>query len=153
MKQMMLESKAPLGGEFASHIFIKDRWFGFDDGMYAAVCVVEILAGQAASASAVFRQFPFLPSTPEISIPVREDQKFALMEKIIASPDFAQAHAIKIDELRMEFENGWGLVRASNTSPALLLRFEAGSEQALTAIQAKFKALLRKADKSLVLHF
>ena len=153
MKQMMLESQAPLGGEFASHIFIKDRWFGFDDGMYAAARVVEILAGQAASASAVFRQFPFLPSTPEISIPVREDQKFALMEKIIASADFAEAHLIKIDGLRMEFENSWGLVRASNTSPALLLRFEADSEQALTAIQAKFKALLRKADKSLVLHF
>lgn len=153
MKQKMLETQSPLGGEFASHIFIKDRWFGFDDGMYAAARVVEILAGQADSASAVFRQFPSLPSTPEISIPVSEDQKFVLMEKVIANADFPEAHHNRIDGLRLEFQDGWGLVRASNTSPALLLRFEADSEHALTAIQAKFKALLHRADKSLELHF
>lgn len=153
MKQKMLETQAPLGGEFAAHIFIKDRWFGFDDGMYAAARVVEILAAQSDSASAIFRQFPVLPCTPEISVKVSDEQKFALMDRILACAHFPEARLNTIDGLRVEFDDGWGLVRASNTSPSLLLRFEAESEHALTAIQAKFKALMHQADKSLELHF
>jgi len=153
MKQKMLETSAPLGGEFAAHIFIKDRWYGFDDGMYSAVRVVEILAQQVAPASAVFDQFPRLPCTPEISIAVPEEEKFRLMDTILKLADFPDAHLNLIDGLRAEFSNGWGLVRASNTSPALLLRFEADSEHTLTSIQAKFKALLLKADKSIELNF
>lgn len=153
MKQKMLETDAPLGGEFAAHVFIKDRWFGFDDGMYAAARVVEILTQHHRAASAVFNQFPVLPCTPEISVPVPDEKKFALIDKIVQHAHFPTASKITIDGLRVEFENGWGLVRASNTSPALLLRFEAESEYALTSIQAKFKALILQADKSIELHF
>lgn len=153
MKQKMLETQAPLGGEFAAHIFIKDRWFGFDDGMYAGARVVEILSQQNETASTVFSQFPLIPCTPEISLPVTDELKFALMDRIVQSAEFPQARISTIDGLRVEFEEGWGLVRASNTGPSLLLRFEAESEYALTAIQAKFKALIRQADKSIELNF
>jgi len=153
MKQKMAESGAPLGGEFAAHIFIKDRWFGFDDGMYAAARIVEILCDQTLPASSVFARFPHKPCTPEIAIPVPDERKFAVMETLIGLANFPDAHLNTIDGLRVEFADGWGLVRASNTSPALLLRFEADSEHTLTAIQAKFKALLREADKSIELNF
>lgn len=153
MKQKMLETQAPLGGEFAAHIFIKDRWFGFDDGMYAGARVMEILSQQVESASSVFDQFPLLPCTPEIRLPVADELKFALMDRILQSAEFPAARISTIDGLRVEFEEGWGLVRASNTGPALLLRFEAESEHALTAIQAKFKGLIRQADKSIELNF
>lgn len=153
MKQKMLETAAPLGGEFAAHIFIKDRWFGFDDGMYAAARVVEILGGQQASASDLFSHFPVIPCTPEIKVTVSDENKFALMDRILSCAHFPEGKLNTIDGLRVEFDYGWGLVRASNTSPALLLRFEAESEHALTSIQAKFKALLHQADKSLELHF
>ncbi len=153
MKQKMQETGAPLGGEFAAHFFIKDRWFGFDDGMYAAARLVEILCQQQQTASEIFNQFPVMPCTPEISVPVPDQQKFALLETILQLAQFPEAKLITIDGLRAEFEDGWGLVRASNTSPALLLRFEAESEHALTVIQAKFKALIRQADKRIELHF
>lgn len=153
MKQKMLETNAPLGGEFAAHIFIKDRWFGFDDGMYAAARIVEILSQQSQSCAELFRQFPALPCTPEIAIPVAEEHKFGLIDRIMQHANFPDANVITIDGLRVEFNDGWGLIRASNTSPALLLRFEAESEHALTAIQAKFKGLIHKADKSIELLF
>lgn len=153
MKQKMLETGAPLGGEFAAHIFLKDRWYGFDDGMYAAARVVELLSHEQESAEAVFARFPSQPCTPEIAIPVPDADKFALMARILALAAFPDASLITIDGLRAEFADGWGLVRASNTSPALLCRFEAVSERALTAIVAKFKGLIQQADKSIELPF
>lgn len=153
MKKKMVSSNAPLGGEYAAHFFIKDRWFGFDDGIYAAARVVEILSNLPHYASEEFASFPILVSTPEIKIPVAETRKFALMDKILKHADFTNAKMILIDGLRVEFPDGWGLVRASNTSPALLLRFEADTRQRLKEIQALFKALIRSADTSLDLNF
>lgn len=149
MKQKMQETQAPLGGEFAAHIFIKDRWFGFDDGLYAAARVVEILSQLDHSASEEFASFASSFSTPVIVLPVADETKFELMQRIISCADFPAAELVLIDGLRVEFDDGWGLIRASNTSAALLLRFEADTLPRLQSIQASFKALIHSADKTL----
>ena len=152
MKQKMQETGAPLGGEYSAHVFIKDRWFGFDDGMYNAARVLELLAQQAASASELFADLIPGISTPEIALPVSEERKFGLVERIVELADFPGARLITLDGLRVEWEQGWGLVRASNTSPNLLLRFEADDEAALAEIKQRFKALIARADKSIDLN-
>lgn len=153
MKQKMLETGAPLGGEFAAHIFIKDAWYGFDDGIYAAARVVEYLSQQSHSSETEFDAYLTPFSTPELAIPVAENLKFDLMEKIRAKADFEDGRLILLDGLRVEFEFGWGLVRASNTSPALLLRFEADSPENLKRLQTKFRNLLLQVDNSLAIKF
>ena len=153
MKQKMQETGAPLGGEFAAHIFIKDRWFGFDDGLYAAARVLEILSNLRHSAHEEFASFPSSLNTPEIKLPVPETDRFELMQRIIDNADFPGAKLVLLDGLRVEFSDGWGLVRASNTSAALSLRFEADTLLRLQAIQTSFKALIHGADKSLELNF
>ncbi len=153
MKSMMRQTGAPLGGEYAAHFFIKDRWFGFDDGIYTAVRVVEILSNLEHKASDEFAHFATLLSTPELKVPVAETEKFALMEKILQRADFPDGKMLLLDGLRVEFDDGWGLIRASNTSPALLLRFEAQTAARLAEIQARFKALIHSADKTIDLTF
>ena len=153
MKQKMQETGAPLGGEFAAHIFIKDRWFGFDDGLYAAARVLEILSHLPHAAHEEFASFPSSVNTPEIKLPVPEAARFELMQRIIDKADFPGAKLVLLDGLRVEYSDGWGLVRASNTSAALLLRFEADTLLRLRAIQASFKALIHSADKGLELNF
>jgi phosphomannomutase len=153
MKQKMQETGAPLGGEFSAHIFIKDRWFGFDDGLYAAARVLEILSHLQHSAHEEFASFPSSLNTPEIKLPVPEAAKFELMQRIIDKAKFPGAKVVLLDGLRVEYSDGWGLVRASNTSAALLLRFEADTLLRLRAIQASFKALIHSADKGLELNF
>ena len=171
MKQKMRESGAPIGGEFAAHIFIKDRWFGFDDGLYAAARLLEAFSQQEAPASVFFDLLPPAIATSELVLPVAEHSKQPLMERIMAEaarlgPSLAQeqpapsaqhapqheARLITIDGLRAEFPDGWGLIRASNTSPALLLRFEGDTLQARQQIQDRFIALLDRADQTLARH-
>lgn len=153
MKQKMQETNAPIGGEFAAHIFIKDRWFGFDDGIYTAARIAEVLSQSDKSCAEIFSAFQSTIGTAEIKLAVDEQKKFALMHKIEDLADFKDAKLITLDGVRAEFADGWGLVRASNTSPALLLRFEAQSEKSLERIKNRFKALISKADNSLVLNF
>ncbi len=153
MKQKMQETNAPLGGEYAAHVFLKDRWYGFDDGIYTAARIVEILSQQDASTSEQFAHYAVPFSTPEIKIAVDEQSKFELVNKIVQLADFPDGHCNTLDGLRVEFENGWGLVRASNTSPALLLRFEASSAQQLDEIIERFKALIQTADNNVDLDF
>lgn len=153
MKQKMEETSAPLGGEFAAHIFLRDDWYGFDDGLYVAARLVEILSRQQESATAVFQKFETGVTTPELKIEIDDDVKFEVMERILKLADFPDAEMIRLDGLRVEFDDGWGLIRASNTSPALLLRFEADSAQRLSDIQSEFKALIQRADKSLEFSF
>lgn len=153
MKQKMQETGAPLGGEFAAHIFIQDRWYGFDDGLYAAARVLEILSQLDHSASEEFACLNTGFSTPEIKIPVSEENKFTLVQSLLEKADFPTAKLITLDGLRVEYEDGWGLLRASNTSPTLLLKFEADSADRLEEIKAEFKALIRRADKNLELDF
>lgn len=152
MKQKMSEMNAPIGGEFAAHIFIQDRWYGFDDGIYTAARVLEILSLSDHSSEELFASFAPTISTPEIKVSIAEERKFSVMDRILELADFPDAKILSIDGLRVEFPDGWGLVRASNTSPALLLRFEADSEQGLSQIKSRFKALIQAADNSLVLN-
>lgn len=152
MKQKMNETNAPIGGEYAAHIFIKDRWFGFDDGIYTAARVLEVLSRSDHSSDKLFANFAPTISTPEIKVAIEEERKFHVMDRILDLADFQDANMLTFDGLRVEFEDGWGLVRASNTSPALLLRFEADSEQSLSQIKSRFKALIQSADNSLVLN-
>lgn len=149
MKQKMQETGAPLGGEYAAHVFIKDRWFGYDDGLYTAARVLEILSKYTGPVSAAFADFHSPVSTPELFIPVDESNKFKLIEKLQESCDFPGAEVITMDGIRVEYLDGWGLIRASNTSPALSLRFEAETSERLDAIAKKFKALLSSVDDSL----
>lgn len=153
MKQKMLETNAPLGGEFAAHIFIKDRWYGFDDGIYAAARALEFLSQQQHSSSVEFASFKTPISTPELTIAVNDERKFQLMAQIQDKADFANAKVSFLDGVRAEFDYGWGLVRASNTSPALLLRFEASSQEYLQLLQISFKTLILSVDRSLQINF
>jgi phosphomannomutase/phosphoglucomutase len=153
MKAKMIETGALIGGEYSGHIFIKDRWYGFDDGMYAMARLLEIITLRDQKIDDIFDAFPILPATPELKITVREEDKFALIEKLIAQGDFPNGKPTTIDGLRVDFSKGWGLVRASNTSPALTLRFEAESDEILGKIQQLFKRELIKLDSSLAINF
>ncbi|MGB1667160.1 MAG: phosphomannomutase/phosphoglucomutase, partial [Pseudohongiellaceae bacterium] len=152
MRQKIEQTAAPLGGEFSAHIFFKDRWFGFDDGMYAGARILELLTRQAGSCDEKFRTFPQSFATEEIRLEVCEQDKFSLMEKILEAAQGMTGNKLLVDGLRLEFDDGWGLVRASNTSAALLFRFEAATEPALQRIQSEFKALIQRADNSIELN-
>ena len=153
MKQKMQETDAILGGEFAAHIFIKDDWFGFDDGLYVAARLLKIISESAASSDEIFEPFFAGFSTPEIKIEVPEERKFLLMDHLLELANFPAAKLITLDGLRVEYADGWGLVRASNTSPALLLRFEADTQERMNKIQKQFRTLILSADKNLEIEF
>ena len=153
MKQKMRETNAILGGEFAAHIFIKDNWFGFDDGLYVAARLLKIISESCASSDEIFEQFFTGFCTPEIRIEVPEERKFLLMDRLIELASFPTATLITLDGLRVEYADGWGLVRASNTSPALQLRFEADTRIRMNEIQEQFKHLILSADKTLEISF
>lgn len=153
MKQKMQELDAVLGGEFAAHIFIKDGWFGFDDGLYVATRLLQVFSESTLTSEELLDQFVTGICTPEIKIDVAEEQKFGLMAHILELARFPSAQLVTLDGLRVEYPDGWGLVRASNTSPALLLRFEADTQERLQAIQQDFRALLLSADKNLEIGF
>lgn len=149
MKQQMRDSEAVLGGEFSAHIFIKDRWFGYDDGLYVAARFLEILANSDRTSEQLLRSLPGSIVTPELRIEVGEDRKFELMERLMRLVDFPLATVNCLDGIRADFKDGWGLIRASNTTPALLLRFEAASRQSLQRIQDAFRLLLQQVDPTL----
>ena len=136
------QTGALIGGEFSGHIFFNDRWHGFDDGLYASVRLLEILANSDLAPKQALEKMiaEFQPSTytPEILIPVAESEKFALMEKITSNFDFKDAIINTIDGLRVEYPYGWGLIRASNTSANLTMRFEADNQVQLAHIKKLF---------------
>jgi phosphomannomutase / phosphoglucomutase len=146
MKQTMQETGAVVGGEFSAHIFIKDRWFGYDDGFYVAARFLEILANSDQTAEQMLRSLPRSIVTPELRIDVSDDRKFALMEQLTGLVNFPMATVNCLDGIRADFADGWGLIRASNTTPALLLRFEASSIPSLQLIQDAFRRLLKQVD-------
>lgn len=142
IKSKMKQTKALLGGEFSGHIFFKERWFGFDDGLYAAVRLLEILTLTGQTIDQLLDSLPVSVSTPEIKISVDENNKFALVEKLAQSPILASGKHTTIDGVRVDYADGWGLVRASNTAAALTLRFEAKDEQTLNEIKNTFNTAL-----------
>jgi phosphomannomutase/phosphoglucomutase len=146
MKEKMRETGALLGGEFSGHMFFGERWYGFDDGMYAAARLAEILSTHGQSLEESISQFPSSINTPEILVPVREEHKFEVVERLIAGADFSAGKVTTMDGLRVDFDNGWGLIRASNTGPALTARFEADTPEALESIKDEFRAQLALID-------
>ncbi len=149
VKAKMKETDAILGGELSGHICFQERWYGFDDGLYAAARLLEIVGSQSEGLTELLAEFPSSVSTPEITIPVAESRKFDLVEAIRSQATFDNATITDIDGVRVDFANGWGLVRASNTTPCLTLRFEADNEQALTDIQNQFREQLSSVDAGL----
>ncbi|PPU19224.1 phosphomannomutase/phosphoglucomutase [Xanthomonas arboricola] len=148
IKAKMRETDAELAGEMSGHFFFKERWYGFDDGIYAAARLLEILAQREETPSEVLDALPESVSTPEIKVPVDGDAH-ALVARIVEraqageeSP-FESARLSTIDGLRADFADGWGLVRASNTTPILVLRFEADTEDALQRIRGLFRSQLQ----------
>ena len=128
----------------SGHIFFLERWYGFDDGAYVAARLLEIIASSNDTVSEVFSQFPQTVNTPEIKLAISDEQKFSFMEHFAKEADFSDANIIRIDGLRIEWPFGWGLVRASNTSPCLTLRFEADSEENLEKVKLRIVSELER---------
>jgi len=143
IKAKMREIDSPLGGEMSGHIFFKERWFGFDDGTYAGCRLLEIVSASA-DVGALLNGLPTSFSTPELNVPCAEGQAHGLVEQLVARVDFAAPAVVStIDGLRVDWPDGFGLVRASNTTPVLVLRFEGHTAEALERIQGAMLALLR----------
>ncbi|MGQ0657237.1 MAG: phosphomannomutase/phosphoglucomutase [Chromatiales bacterium] len=153
IKSKMRETGAPLAGEMSGHIFFKERWYGFDDALYAAARLVEILVNDGRPPKTVFAELPGGVSTPELRLDMPENRHAEFMNRLIASARFEGAQLSTIDGLRVDLPKAWGLIRPSNTTPVLVLRFEADDAAALAAIQEKFRSLLRQLDPSLRIPF
>lgn len=153
VKGIMKETGAALAGEMSGHLFFKDKWYGFDDALYSACRLLEIMSQSAHSVSEQCALVPDSINTPEIKIPIFDDAKFSFMERFSSEAVFPEADLIVIDGLRVEFKHGWGLIRASNTTPCLVARFEADNHQQLHEIQALFKEQLHAIDKELAIPF
>ncbi|OGB30640.1 MAG: phosphoglucomutase [Burkholderiales bacterium RIFCSPLOWO2_12_FULL_61_40] len=142
IKAKMKEIDSPLGGEMSGHIFFKERWFGFDDGTYAGARLLEIVS-HAPDANAVLHALPTSFSTPELNVACAEGEPHGLVAQLVAQAAFAAPAVINtIDGLRVDWPDGFGLVRASNTTPVLVLRFEGQTQAALERIQADMLHLL-----------
>ena len=149
IKAKMAETNALLGGEFSGHICFKDKWYGYDDALYSAARLLQILANSNKTIDEIFEEFPKRCCTPEIKIPTTESEKFRIMDDLRENVDFPKATINPIDGLRVEYENSWGLIRASNTSPVLVLRFEAKDQKNLMAIQTMFQQKLNEVRPTL----
>ena len=153
IKSKMLETQAALAGEMSGHLFFKEGWYGFDDAIYAGARLLKILSEKSDDSSTLFNAIPNSVNTPELKLDVDEDEKFSLMAQLIERANFASAEQVTIDGLRVNFADGWGLVRPSNTTPCLILRFEAESEIVLAKIQNLFRDLLLTVKSDWVLPF
>ena len=153
MKKKMAETGGLLGGEFSGHMFFVERWYGFDEGMYAACRLAEILSTRGNRMYESLSAFHENVNTPEILIPVVYDEKFQLLDNFINNADFSAGKVNTMDGFRVDFAEGWGLVRASNTGPALTARFEANTAEALEAIQSEFPAQIALINPDLELYF
>jgi len=153
IKAKMRETGAALAGEMSGHFFFAERWYGFDDGIYSAARLLEILARSPGPAGHVFAALPEGIATPEIKVDAPGGDPHGFVERFRASAEFADARLSTIDGLRVDWEDGWGLVRASNTTPILVLRFEADTQAALARIQGHFRTRLLALDPALVLGF
>ena len=142
VKAKLRETGAPLGGEMSGHIFFKDRWYGFDDGLYAGARMLELLTRER-DPSAVLNALPIATSTPELHLHLNEGENFALIDKLRSEAKFPTSQSVNgIDGLRVEYADGFGLARASNTTPVIVLRFEADDDAALRRIQGEFRRVL-----------
>ena len=137
IKNAIREHNPLLAGEMSGHIFFNDKWYGFDDGHYSGARIIELILNKDKSISSMIKKLPILFSTPELNITVTEENKFQIIEEFTKKCNL-NGEKITIDGLRINFKNGWGLIRASNTTPKLVLRFEGNSQRDLETIQSKF---------------
>ena len=143
VKAKLRETKAPLAGEMSGHIFFAERWYGFDDATYTAARLLEILS-RSKNPSAVLNALPTSFSTPELNVRCAEGEAPRVVQQLLATAKFPGAHEIvTIDGLRAEYDDGFGLIRSSNTTPVLVLRFEGHTPAALKRIETEFMAALR----------
>ncbi len=153
VKAKMRETGALLAGEMSGHTFFKERWFGFDDGLYTAARLLEVLSNDPRTTHKIFAALPDSVNTPELNVRMAEGEHHRFMVRLLEQAHFDKARISTIDGLRADFEDGWGLVRASNTTPCLVLRFEADDEKALQRIQGLFRSLLLGLEPGLKLPF
>jgi phosphomannomutase/phosphoglucomutase len=139
IKARMKEAGAPFAGEMSGHFFFVDRWYGFDCGIYSAARLLEILAADERSPEEVLNSLPDSISTPELRVHMKEGENHAFIAEFQEQARFVDARVSTIDGLRADFEDGWGLCRASNTTPVLVVRFDAETEEALEVIQEAFR--------------
>jgi phosphomannomutase/phosphoglucomutase len=153
IKARMRETGALLAGEMSGHIFFKERWYGFDDGLYAGARLLEYLSRQA-DVQATLDSLPDSVCTPELHIPLGEGEPHRWMAELARTARFEGAReVITLDGLRVEYPDGFGLMRASNTTPAIVLRFEAENAEALVRIQSVFRRLILGAYPGIGLPF
>ena len=153
IKSKIIETNALLGGEMSGHIFFNDDWYGFDDAIYSALRMIEVLSKNKLTPHEVFNSYPKHFSTPEINLEVPEEIKFKIIDELKTLINSSGYMLIDIDGIRLENENSWGLVRASNTSPNLVLRFEGKTESDLLEIKNYFKQILSKIEFDFQLDF
>jgi phosphomannomutase/phosphoglucomutase len=151
----MRETDAELAGEMSGHFFFRERWYGFDDGIYAAARLMEILAAdpEGRAPQEIFDDLPKGLSTPELKLEMPEGEHYRFIEKFKEKSSFEGARVTTIDGVRADWPDGWGLVRASNTTPVLVLRFDADTDVALARIQDVFRKQLLALDANLKLPF
>ncbi|MEE8623922.1 MAG: phosphomannomutase/phosphoglucomutase, partial [Acidiferrobacterales bacterium] len=147
------ESGALLAGEMSGHIFFKERWYGFDDAIYAAARLLELVAQDTRTPTEIFAALPDTVNTPELHLQMAEGEHHALISKLVKQAQFDGATITTIDGLRADFTDGFGLVRASNTQPVLVFRFEGADAAALKRIQEAFRTLLTGLRPDLSLPF
>ena len=153
IKAKLKETGSPLAGEMSGHIFFKERWYGFDDAIYCGARLLEIVS-KATNASKVLEDLPNAPSTPELNLKCAEGEHFTLMDQLKATAKFPAGTRVNmIDGLRVDYADGFGLARPSNTTPVIVLRFEADTPEALTRIQNDFRAQFAQVNPDLVLPF
>ena len=150
IKAKMKETGAELAGEMSGHIFFKERWFGFDDGLYSAARMLEIVSQRDQRTSEIFSTLPDSFNTPELQINFAEGEHYTFMKKFIAEAHFENADIITIDGIRVNYAEGWGLIRPSNTTPCLV---EANDKETLQKIQETFREQLLAVDSTLKLPF
>ncbi|MEW6611179.1 MAG: phosphomannomutase/phosphoglucomutase [Pseudomonadota bacterium] len=153
IKSKMQETQAPLAGEMSGHIFFKERWYGFDDGMYTGARLLEVLSKDSRSPKEVLTSLPKGYSTPELRLDTPEGRNFTLVDDLKRAAHFPDAKIIDLDGIRVEFPDGWGLARASNTQPAVVMRFEADTPEALERIKNQFRKLLLQVEPGLDIPF
>lgn len=153
VKHVMKEEQAALAGEMSGHLFFKDRWYGFDDALYSACRLLEIISASDLTVGEQFALIPNSVNTPELKIAIADEEKFLFMQRFNEMAEFPAARIIAIDGLRVEFAKGWGLLRASNTTPCLVARFEAEDEDNLEKIQLLFRKQMHLLNAKLELPF
>ena len=153
IKARLRETGAELAGEMSGHVFFNDHWYGFDDGLYTAVRLLHILAKDERNATEIFADLPDTINTPELGLKMAEGEHYKLVDELIENANFEDARINRIDGLRADFDYGFGLLRASNTTPTIVLRFEGNDESALEKVKQQFRKLFNDTRPGLDLPF